>query len=87
MHSAPPPPLGKALHLPVQTTYPLVGGGSYPFPMHFYRVFEGFLMVVGGFWPLAAASIIKVLGGCCYSPKTKETIFPKVDCFSLNLNA
>ena len=47
--TAPPPPPGKVLHLPVETTYPLVGGGGYPFPMHFYHVFKGFLMVVGGF--------------------------------------
>ena len=57
------------LHLPVQIAYPLDGGEGCPFPMHFYRVFNGFLVVVGGFWPLAAASVV-VLQHCCYNMRT-----------------
>ena len=75
MHSA-PPTLGKVLHQLVQITYPLVGGGGSPFPMHFYHVFNGILMVEGGFWPLAATSM-KVLERCCYILQMHKTVFPQ----------
>ena len=77
--TAPPPPLGKVLHLPGQTTYPLVGGGDYPFPMHFYRVLKGFLMVVGGFWRFVKV-FWKVAVTAC---KQRKLYFPKYTVFHL----
>ena len=44
--------------------------------MHFYHVFEGFLMVVGGFWPLPITSI-EVLEGCHCILQMEKIAFPQ----------
>ena len=48
--------------------------------MHFYYAFEGFLMVVGGFWPLAA-TFRRILGNCCYMLQMEKIVFPQSGLF------
>ena len=66
-HKCTAPPLGKVLHLPVQTTYPLDGGGGYPFRMHFLLRFQG--SPNGWGWVLAACcSFYKGFGKLLLQP-------------------